>query len=118
MAYTKKANKANEAFQKLKNDLSAGAPGCAYIFYGEESYLREYYLGELRKKLVPAGFEEFNYHRMEGKDLTVQSLSEMAEAMPMMAERTLIVVTDFDIFKLNEEQREKMVAFLEDIPPY
>ena len=118
MAYTKKANKANEAFQKLKNDLSAGAPGCAYIFYGEESYLREYYLGELRKKLVPARFEEFNYHRMEGKDLTVQSLSEMAEAMPMMAERTLIVVTDFDIFKLNEEQREKMVAFLEDIPPY
>ena len=118
MAYTKKANKANEAFQKLKNDLSAGAPGCADICYGEESSLREYYLGELRKKLVPAGFEEFNYHRMEGKDLTVQSLSEMAEAMPMMAERTLIVVTDFDIFKLNEEQREKMVAFLEDIPPY
>ena len=118
MAYTKKANKANEAFQKLKNDLSAGAPGCAYIFYGEESYLREYYLGELRKKLVPAGFEEFNYHKLEGKDLTVQSLAEMAEAMPMMAERTLIVVTDWDIFKLGEEQREKMIAFLDDIPPY
>ena len=118
MAYAKKAPKANEAYQKLKNDLNAGVPGCAYIFYGEESYLREYYLGELRKKLVPAGFEEFNYHRMEGKDLTVQSLSEMAEAMPMMAERTLIVVTDFDIFKLNEEQREKMIAFLDDIPPY
>ena len=118
MAYAKKANKPNETFQKLKTDLSTGTPGCAYIFYGEESYLREYYLGELRKKLVPAGFEEFNYHRMEGKDLTVQSLSEMAEAMPMMAERTLIVVTDFDIFKLNEEQRERMIAFLEDIPPY
>ena len=118
MAYAKRAPKANEAYQKLKNDLNAGVPGCAYIFYGEESYLREYYLGELRKKLVPAGFEEFNYHRMEGKDLTVQSLSEMAEAMPMMAERTLIVVTDFDIFKLNEEQREKMIAFLDDIPPY
>ena len=118
MAYAKKAPKSNEAFQKLKADLSAGTPGCAYIFYGEESYLREYYLGELRKKLVPAGFEEFNYHKLEGKDLTVQSLSEMAEAMPMMAERTLIVVTDFDLFKLNEEQREKMIAFLEDIPPY
>ncbi len=118
MAYTKKTTRANEAYQKLKSDLSAGTPGCAYIFYGEESYLREYYLGELRKKLVPAGFEEFNYHRLEGKELTVQSLSEMAEAMPMMAERTLIVVTDFDIFKLNEEQREKMIAFLEDVPPY
>ncbi|SFP11397.1 DNA polymerase III, delta subunit [Oscillibacter sp. PC13] len=118
MAYTKKAPKANEAFQKLKNDISASTIGCGYLFYGEESYLREYYLGELRKKLVPAGFEEFNYHRMEGKELTVQTLSEMAEAMPMLAERTLIVVTDFDLFKLNEEQREKLIAFLGDIPPY
>ncbi|WP_455581412.1 DNA polymerase III subunit delta [Dysosmobacter sp.] len=118
MAYAKKAPKANEAFQKLKNDLSAKTPGCAYIFYGEESYLREYYLGQLRRVLVPAGFEEFNYHRLEGKDLTVQSLAEIAEAMPMMAERTLIVATDFDLFKLGEEQREKLVAFLEDIPPY
>ncbi len=118
MAYGKKTSKSNEAFQKLKADLTAGTPDCAYIFYGEESYLREYYLGELRKKLVPPGFEEFNYHRVEGRDLTVQSLTEMAEAMPMMAERTFIVVTDLDLFKLNEEQREKLIAFLDDIPPY
>ena len=118
MANPKKEPKKNEAFQKLKADLAAGTLGCAYLFYGEESYLREYYLGELRKQLVPAGFEEFNYHRMEGKDLTVQTLSEMAEAMPMMAERTLILVSDFDIYKLNDEQRERMIAFLEDIPPY
>lgn len=118
MAYTKKATKSNEAFQALKADLAAGTARCCYIFYGEESYLREYYLEQLRKTLVPSGFEEFNYHRLEGKDLTVQSLTEMAEAMPMMAERTLIVVTDFDLFKLGEEQREKLLAFLEDIPPY
>ena len=118
MAYAKKAPKTNEAYQKFKADLSAGAVGCAYIFYGEESYLREYYLEELRKKLVPVGFEEFNYHRLEGKDLTVQTLTEMAEAMPMLSERTLIVVTDFDIFKLGEEQREKLIGLLEDIPPY
>ena len=118
MAATKKASKASEAFQKLKADLSADSLGCAYIFYGEESYLREYYLGEVRKKLVPAGFEEFNYHALEGKDLTVQSLVEMAEAMPMMAERTLLVISDYDIFKLGEEQREKFIAFLGDIPEY
>jgi len=112
------SKKSGEAFDKLKRDLKTGDIGCGYIFYGQESYLREFYLGELRKKLVPAGFEEFNYHREEGKDLTVQALADMAEAMPMMAERTLIVVTDFDIFKLNEDQRERLIALLEDIPPY
>ena len=90
MAYAKKTAK-NEAYQKLKTDLKEGNPlGNAYLFYGEESYLREYYLGEIRKALIPAGFEEFNYHALEGKELTAQSLTEMAEAMPMMAERTLI----------------------------
>ena len=53
----------SEVLQKLKSDLKAGELGCAYIFYGEESYLREFYLGEIRKQLVPAGFEDFNYHK-------------------------------------------------------
>jgi len=113
----KKATR-SEALQKLKSDLKSGELGCAYIFHGEESYLREFYLGELRNQLIPAGFEDFNYHKLEGKDLTVQNLAEMAEAMPMMAERTLLVVSDFDLFKLNEEQRGKLIAFFEDIPPY
>ena len=108
----------SEALQKLKSDLKSGELGCAYIFNGEESYLREFYLGEVRNQLIPAGFEDFNYHKLEGKELTVQNLAEMAEAMPMMTERTLLVVTDFDLFKLNEEQRGKLIAFLEDIPPY
>lgn len=106
------------ALQKLKADLSAGTIGNAYVFYGEESYLREYYLGELRKKLVPPGFETFNCHALEGKDLTAQQLAEIAEAMPMMAERTMISVTDWDLFKLGEDQREKLIALLEDLPPY
>ena len=118
MAYAKKASK-NEAYQKLKTDLKEGNPlGNAYLFYGEESYLREYYLGEIKKKLIPAGFEEFNYHVLEGKDLTAQSLTEMAETMPMMAERTLIVVTDWDIYTLNEDQRERLIALLADLPEY
>ena len=117
MATAKKTTK-SDAFQTFKSDLSEGSIANAYIFYGEESYLREFYLGELRKKLVPAGFEEFNYHTAEGKNLTMQALAEMAEAMPMLSERTLIQVTDLDIFKLNEEQRERLIALLEDLPPY
>ena len=49
MAYAKKASK-NEAYQKLKTDLKEGNPlGNAYLFYGEESYLREYYLGRSKR---------------------------------------------------------------------
>ena len=118
MADKKKLPRKGAALQKLKEDLAAGTAGSAYVFHGEESYLREYYLGELRKKLVSPGFETFNYHALEGKDLTAQALAEAAEAMPMMAERTLVSVTDWDLFKLGEDQREKLIALLEDLPPY
>lgn len=118
MSNGKKTIKSDAAFQKLKLDLASGAVGNAYVFYGEESYLREYYLGQMRKLLIPAGCEEFNDHTLEGKDLTIQMLSDTVEAMPMMSERTLTVVTDLDLFRLPEEQREKLIRMLEDLPPY
>ncbi len=79
---------------KLKEALAARDLGTAYIFHGEESYLREFYLSEMKKQLV-AGFESFNYHRMEGKGLTVQALTETVEALPMMAQRTMVQVVDW-----------------------
>ena len=59
----------NQAYQQLKKDIADGTLQTVYIFHGEETYLREYYLSQAAKKLVPAGFEEFNYHRCEGKGL-------------------------------------------------
>ncbi len=78
----KKKTGGNAAYDTFRGDLAAGTLGTIYIFYGEESYLREFYLSELRKKLVPAGFEEFNYHRLEGKSLTVQALTERRRPCP------------------------------------
>lgn len=108
----------DKGYQKLKKDLSDGEIGQVYIFHGEESYLREYYLGALKKALVPAGFEEFNYHKLDGKTLSMAELSETVEAMPMMSERTMVVVTDCDLFKLGEEARNALIRILEDFPEY
>ena len=105
-------------YVKLKKDLAEGEIGPAYLFHGEESYLREYYLSQLREQLVPAGVEAFNFHRLEGRGLTAQALTEAVEAMPMMAERTMVQVTDWDLFKLAEEQRKPLIALLEDLPDY
>jgi DNA polymerase-3 subunit delta len=116
MAVSKKT--AGAGLTALKADLAAGAPAPAYLFYGEESYLRESYLDLVRKALIPADFEEFNYHVLEGRDLTAQLLADTVETMPMMTERTLSVVKDWDLFKLPEGERERLIALLEDLPPY
>ncbi|MBQ9392834.1 MAG: DNA polymerase III subunit delta [Oscillospiraceae bacterium] len=106
------------ALERLRGALRSGQVARLYIFHGEEAYLRRFYLDELKKALVPEGFEEFNYHRMEGKGLAVQALSDAVEAMPMMAEHTLVVVQDLDLYKLDERSRSQMIELLSDLPEY
>ena len=105
-------------YEALRAAIKAGVPANLYIFYGEEHYLLQTMARQLKELLIPGGFEEFNYHRLTGKGLTVQELAETAEAMPMMAEHTLITVTDMDIFKLDESQRTALIDLLGDFPPY
>lgn len=113
-----KTTKSTAAYDKLRGDLKTGELENIYIFHGEEVYLREHYVEQIRQLLVPAGFEEFNYHRLQGKNLTMQELAETVEAMPMMAQHTLITVTDLDIFKLDEGQRTALTEILSDFPDY
>ena len=105
-------------YEALRAAIKAGVPANLYIFYGEERYLLQTMAQQLKDLLIPESFEEFNYHRLTGKGLTVQELAETAEAMPMMAEHTLITVTDLDIFKLDEGQRTALIQLLSDFPPY
>ncbi len=108
----------NKGYDKLRESLKNGAFDNVYIFYGEEGYLCRTYLEKLRESLVPAGFEEFNHHRLSGKGLSILTLQEMVEAMPMMAEKTLVEVTDLDIFRLDEAGRSQLIAMWGDFPDY
>ena len=103
------------AYKALKQDLKAGTLGQLYLFHGEESYLRDYYLGEMRKKLLPAGMEEFNLHTLTGKEFDGKKLQELVDCLPMMSERTLIVVNDYDLYKGD---KETLVKVLSDLPDY
>ena len=105
----------NTAYQKLKKDIKEGTIGTLYVFHGEEAYLRDFYLGQMKKKLLPAGMEEFNLHTMNGKEFDVKTLAQMVDCLPMMSERTMIVVSDYDIFKGD---KDALAAVLRDLPDY
>ena len=114
----KKKEETYPGYEELRAALQSGGPANVYIFFGEETYLMQQAVEQLRALLVPAGFEEFNYHRLTGKGLTVQELTEAVEDMPMMSQSTFVTVTDMDVFKLDEAQRTALVSLLEDFPEY
>lgn len=103
---------------RLKQDLSKRKPGRLYLLHGEETYLRDHYLGQLKEQLLSGGMGAFNLHEVKGADMSPRALEEAVDCLPMMAERTLVLVTDFDLFKAGEKDREEYVRILSQLPEY
>ncbi len=104
--------------QELKNVIREKTPGRLYVFYGEETFLLNHYLGQLRKILVDKLTESFNYHKLTQENFDIQSFADAVENLPMMAECTMVWVDEVDVFKLPETDREKLTQLLLDIPDY
>ena len=107
----------NSGLVQLKGDLKTGSLGQCYLFHGEEAYLRDYYLGRVKESLLPAGMEDFNLHLLDGKTFTLRALEEALDCLPMMGKRTVVQVTDVDLFK-SAELRDGLTALLPELPDY
>lgn len=103
---------------QLKKDIQQGSIQNCYIIYGEESYLKEYYLQALIQKTVDEAFLDFNYQRFEGKELTPEQFTEAVDSYPAMAERRLILIRDFDLYKAPAAMKDSLLETLADLPPY
>ena len=104
--------------QKLRTDLKNKQPERLYIFHGEETFLMQHYLEQVKKLLLDELTESFNFHKLTAETFQLQSFLDSVENLPMMAESTLVWVDEVDIFKLPESDREKLVQCFGDIPDY
>ena len=96
----------------LKEKLRENPVG-VYLIYGEESYLKKTYIDKIVSKTVDPAFEDFNFHKFDGKECTLSDIYESAEAVPMMAETKCVLVKDFPLDTLDEngfEQLERVVT--------
>lgn len=108
----------NSAFQELKAAIKAKNVGRLYFFHGEEMFLLRHYLEQIKKLLIDDLTESFNYHRFTQETFDLQSFADAVENLPMMAEATMVQVDDIDLFRMNEGDREKVAAILEDVPDF
>lgn len=103
------------SYDELRRELAAGSAGNLYVFHGEETYLRDRSLKALKSLLLTGGLDDFNYHGISGKDYTLSRLHEAVDAVPMMSERTMVVVTDWD---MDKGDKEGLIELLGDLPDY
>lgn len=102
------------SLSRFKKELAAGLIGRFYLFYGEEAYLREHYIGQIKKRLVDA--DESNFCCLSGKACTPKALTEEIENFPLFAERKLILVRDYDILCADAKMAAEAEPVLANLP--
>ena len=70
----------------FRRDVAENRISNLYILWGEETYLRDYYVGELIKKLADG--DESVVRILNGKECTPQALSDAVLSCPFLSERS------------------------------
>lgn len=118
-------SKKNSEISKLREQIKENKLENIYLFYGEEEFLKNKYVNDI-KALIPAnGFEDFNHIIFNGHNIPLSEYDDAWESFPMMAERRFIHIKDSNIFRLNdsavfkkpdEEKREFWLDKLSNLP--
>ena len=116
MAYPKKTAD-NGGVKQLKTDIANGTIGSLYVFYGEEGYLKRHYLNQL-KELCGGPFEAFNNITLDGEQVSVQSLTDAVDSIPMGSEKKLVVVRDYKLMQPTGDLKEFLPQLLSELPEY
>ncbi|PKM41721.1 MAG: DNA polymerase III subunit delta [Firmicutes bacterium HGW-Firmicutes-8] len=86
----------------LDKSLARGVISPVYLFFGEETYLRDRYLARFLA-LIPEEVRDFNTDIVDGRDVEIEAVINMATTLPFMSERRLVVVKNADFFKTRRK---------------
>jgi DNA polymerase-3 subunit delta len=95
----------------------ADIPPIVYILNGEDEFAIGSFLTAIQAKMGDASTAEMNTTRLEGRSISIDALTNVVGAMPFLAPRRLVIITN-PLAKLNSSTlREKFIALLEWAPP-
>ena len=102
--------------QDLKLQIKERQFSNAYFIYGEEGYLKQFYVNKLTDLLVDDTFRDFNLHSFNGKKTSLEDILKDADMLPMMSEYNLILVCDYP-FDKSSADIDLIKEYLSDVPP-
>lgn len=102
--------------KSLKAHIKGGDFLPVYLIYGDEDYLKKNYVDMIVSKNVEPSFESFNFEKYDGKGLDLDSVFQAAAIMPMMSDKRCLVIEDFKLEGIGEENFRLMESFFADPP--
>lgn len=100
----------------LKRQIKEKQMNNCYLFFGEEDYLKQFYIKKICARFVIPGSETFSLRKFDGKENSFDDVFEGALSMPFMSDYTVVIAHDFPLDSLNAEQKEQLGGFLDNQP--
>lgn len=100
--------------KSIQEDIKTGNYKQAYLFFGEETYLKQQYKQKLLSALNPEG-DTMNFSRYKGKGIQVREVIDLCETMPFFAEYRVILVENSGFFK---NKCEELADYMKELPDY
>ncbi len=112
------AREAQTDYNKLVSELRKEGPARSYLLYGEEDYLLNYYLDEIKKLCLKDAPSEFSYLKLEGSNFNVEEVADFVSQFPFLSDRTLVEIRGFNNKSLKADEAEKFGKLLSEMPDY
>ena len=96
----------------LKSELQQNL----FFIFGDDSYLKDHYCDKLVSKTVDESMKMFNFHVYQDDETDLDEIFADAENLPMMAEKTCLLVRNYPLHELKKEQLADFEKKLADVP--
>lgn len=100
--------------ESLKKHLDKEELYPLYIIYGEEKHDVRRAAARLSSKADGGVFPEFNHNEF-GSEALVDAIADAALALPFMAERKCVTVSDFDVDARDASETNKLMELLDEL---
>lgn len=97
---------------QLKKQIASGEWMNTYVIFGEETYLKQFYVNRMIRKTVGDN-EAFNFTRFGG-NADMQAVYDAVVQMPFLSERRFVLLCDFDVEAARAEVVEQLYRVIEE----
>ena len=96
--------------KSIDDDIKNGTYKRIYLLYGEERYLKNRYRDKLKEAI---GTSDMNVSAYHGKDINIREVIDLAETMPFLSDRRLILLEET---RFAKDSCDMLADYIPSIP--
>lgn len=100
----------------LRKKLKSETPHGLYCVFGEDTYLKDFYLDKIVNAAVDPALAAFNKRVFTRDERELLDIYEAIDALPMMSEYQCVLVRDYPLYDLKKDDFEEFSQVMAKVP--